>query len=201
MMMCIDKNSIWETVLRAYPSWVQIWGAFWLPELQTATLWSPLVSLWWTSTDSQYCNIFIFPEYLLTGRSRLLFNSLQLSHQDTPPHLPSNPASPSDVESHPARERRGLCYTDHPDWLYQLIFPWHHAGKLWQNADDLQTRGTSPEKWKNPILSIVSGRRSKDFFFFALIWAVARVLNLDLLTLKCLRRSNGHVWSTSQIAD
>lgn len=81
-------------------------------------------------------------------------------------------ASPSDVQPHPARESRGLCYTDHPyaqrDRLYQLMFPWHHAEKLWQNADNLQTWGLSPAKVDASKVSIVSGRRSKDFFFFAL---------------------------------
>lgn len=90
-MIGIDENSIWKTVLWAYPSCVQIWGAFWLPGFQTATLWSPLVSLWWTSTDSQHSNIFIFSQCLLTGRSCLFF---------TPCNFPtmSPLASPSRIQ-------------------------------------------------------------------------------------------------------
>lgn len=55
------------------------------------------------------------------------------------------------------------------DRLYQLIFPWHHAGKLWQNADDLQTRGPSPAKWKHPKYLLFQGAFQTLHLFQALL--------------------------------
>lgn len=57
--ICITEHFIWETVLRAYPSWVQVWGAFWLPQLQTASLWSPFGDQLCAFPASQRRNIFI----------------------------------------------------------------------------------------------------------------------------------------------
>lgn len=108
--ICIDENSIRETALRAYPSWVQIWGAFWLPQLQTASLWSASVPLLCALTDSQHRNIFIFSEYLLTGRSRLLFAPRKFSTK-TGSRLRGTPGCTL------ARVRPGRCCTDiHPCW-------------------------------------------------------------------------------------
>lgn len=85
-------------------------------------------------------------------------------------------ASPSDAVSHPAREQRGLRYTDHPSVprgrLYLLTSPRHHGGKLWQNTDDLQTRGPLPAKWKHPKYLFFQGDVQKTYSFFFLALAL-----------------------------
>lgn len=145
--ICIDENSIWETVLRAYPSWVQVWGAFWLPQLQTASLWSSWVALLCALTDSQHRNIFIFSKYLLYGKKPSALRSSQLFHEDPARTSEGRRAAPCPGAPRPVLHRHPTVLGD---GLHQLIFPWHHAGKLWQNADDLQTRGAAPAKWKHP---------------------------------------------------
>lgn len=170
-----------------------IWGAFWLLGLQTATLWSPLVSLWWTSTGSQHCNIFIFSQCLLTGRSCLLF---------TPCNFPTTTPLASLSRIQHGSAEASATQTIHPCTETACIssfFPDTTQGSFGKML--MISRHKAPCQQSGGIQSIYCFRETFKDFFSALISAIARVLNLDLLTLQCLCRSNGHIGSTNQIAD
>lgn len=180
--ICIDENSIWETALRAYPSWVQIWGAFWLPQLQTASLWSASVSLLCAFTDSQHRNIFIFSEYQLTGRSRLLF-ALRNFSTKTGSRLRGTPGCTLHGCAEAGAAQTSIGAGRPAISAHFSLTPRREAlAKRWRSPD---TRPLA-SKVEASKVSIVSGSLSD----FALISGVARVLNLDLLTLKCLSWGN-----------
>lgn len=180
--ICIDENSIRETALRAYPSWVQIWGAFWLPQLQAASLWSASVPLLCALTDSQHRNTFIFSEYLLTGRSRLRF-APRNSSTKTGSRLRGTPGCTLHGCAEAGAAQTSICAGRPAISAHFSLTPRREAlAKRWRSPD---TRPLA-SKVEASKVSIVSGSLSD----FALISGVARVLNLDLLTLKCLSRGN-----------
>lgn len=133
-------------------------------------------------TDSQHRNTFIFSEYLLTGRSRLPFAPRDFSTK-TGSRLRGTPGCTLHGRAEAGAAQTSICAGRPAISAHFSLTPRREAlAKRWRSPD---TRPLA-SKVEASKVSIVSGSLSD----FALISGVARVLNLDLLALKCLSRGN-----------